>query len=141
MEDRDVVANQACIACPLQRKKSLGPPRFGVIRLDQLPVLARADAHEPVAVLEVPAHRVQHTLVETVRFRPAKIALELRAVDRVALVVAGAVGDEPNEGGVDRSGLAGLLGDDFAEPMHEVDASPLGLPARRCRSRPRPRAS
>jgi hypothetical protein len=25
--------------------------------------------------------------------------------------------------------------------MHEVDASPLGLPARRCRSRPRPRAS
>jgi len=39
------------------------------------------------------------------------------------------VDDEPDEGGVDRNGPAGLLGDDFAEPMHQVDVPPLGMPA------------
>jgi len=46
-------------------------------------------------VLEVPAYGVPQALVENVRLRPAEIALELRAVDRVALVVARPVGDEP----------------------------------------------
>jgi len=104
------------------------PWSLGVIRLDPPAVIAGSEGLDPVAVLEAPAHGAPQALVETVSLQPAEIALALREADRAALVVTGAVGDEPDEDGVGRSGLAGLLGDDFAQPMHQVDVSPLGLP-------------
>ena len=75
--------------------KQLRPLKLGAVRLDPFAVFAGSDALDPVAILEVPAYGVPQAQVENVRFRPAEIALELSAVDRVALVVAGAVGDEP----------------------------------------------
>jgi hypothetical protein len=103
------------------------PLPLGVIRLDPPAVIAGSEGLDPVAMLQAPAHGAPQAPVETVSLHPAEIALALREVDRAALVVTGAVGDEPDEDGVGRSGLDGLLGAYSAQPMHQVDDSPLGL--------------
>ena len=45
-------------------------------------------------MVEIPAHGFADALLERVRGRPAQVALDLRGVDGVAAVVAGAVLDE-----------------------------------------------
>jgi hypothetical protein len=42
----------------------------------------------PVAMLEVPAHRVPQTLIEAVCLRIVEISPEFRAVDRVSMMAA-----------------------------------------------------
>lgn len=117
------------------------PLPLGVIRLDPPAVIAGSDGLDPASMLEVPAHGVTQALVETVSLQPAEIALELREVDRAALVVTGAVGDEPDEDGVGRSGLADLLGDGFRGADAPSRCSTAWSPRRRCRSFLRLRAS
>src|SRR5688500_1484041 len=67
------------------------PP--GVLLLVVLQVLAALDRLPPLRVVAVPLDRRADGLLELVPRRPAELALDLRRVDRVAAVVAGAVLD------------------------------------------------
>src|SRR5947207_14550557 len=55
---------------------------------------ALAQRLPPGPVVEIPAHRRGEPAVEIVTGAPAEPALELAGVDGIAVVVAGAVGDE-----------------------------------------------
>src|ERR671930_2489460 len=48
----------------------------------------------PVAMLEIPAHGVAQAALERVARRPSELAPNLRRVDRVPAIVAGAIGHE-----------------------------------------------
>lgn len=54
----------------------------------------------PGLVVEVPLHGLAEAAFEIFLRFPVEFSLDLAGVDRVAEVVAGAVGDEGDEGGV-----------------------------------------
>ena len=82
----------------------------------------------PGLVLHVPVDRLLEPLGEVgVRRPPAQLALELRAVDGVAAVVAGAVGDPVEVLGVAPHGLQDHAQDGDVVPL-AVGADEVGLP-------------
>ena len=60
-------------------------------------VVARGDAIHPVLVVEIPAHGFLDALFKLEGGFPTQFVFELRGVDGVAQVVAGAVGDVGDE--------------------------------------------
>ena len=106
-----------------------GSPGFGLLALGPVPglggLLGRAP---PGLVLDVPVDGGLQALGEVgVRRPPAELALELRAVDGVAAVVAGAVGDP-----VEVLGVAAHRLEDHAQDgdvvLLAVGADEVGLP-------------
>ena len=82
----------------------------------------------PGLVLDVPVDRLLQALGEVgVGRPPAELALELRAVDGVAAVVAGAVGDPVEVLGVAAHGLEDHAQDRDVVPL-AVGADEVGLP-------------
>src|ERR1700730_11876658 len=63
-----------------------------VVALVELPERARLERPPPVLMLDVPAHRLVHSRGEIGARRPAQCT-QLGAVQRVAVIVAGAIRD------------------------------------------------
>src|SRR5271168_3380393 len=72
-------------------------------------VALRGDVRAPGPVPDVPVDGLRQSRLERLGRTPAELAGDLRAVDRVAPVVAGAVGDELDLRRVRPSVLAGRL--------------------------------
>src|SRR5687767_12338860 len=94
---------------------------LAVVPLVVLAVLAGADRRPPVLVVAVPVHRARQPVLEADLGLPAELVAELRRAERVALVVAGAVGHVLDQ----RLVTAGQIED----PAHDVDVLALVRPA------------
>ncbi len=115
----------ACSRRPSSWSSELAPARrrpglleAGVLPPIVLEPLPGLETAPPALVLEVPGDRAGEPVVEARRRRPAQRA-ELGAVDRVAAVVAGSVGDEADKRGVGADEL-----DDAARQREVVDFMP-----------------
>src|SRR6185295_5300955 len=64
------------------------------------PVALRPDRFPPPAVVEIPSDRLAQARLEALAWLPTEFATDLCRVNRVALVMAGPVGDESDEPGV-----------------------------------------
>src|SRR6201996_2109081 len=91
--------------------------RFAVLAFVVLAVLAGADRPPPVLVLAVPVDGARDPLVEVDLRLPAELGLQLLRGERVAAVVAGAVGDV-----LDQRLVAA---DQLDHPLHDLDVLAL----------------
>src|SRR5512143_2231253 len=98
-----------------------------IIERNPLLVLLARDGGEPLRVIQVPTDGAPHAAVETLRRRPAEFAADLRGVDRVAKVVAGAVPDESHQRFV--VAARPLFAEDPADRAHDVEVPALGVAA------------
>ena len=67
-------------------------------------ILSGRDALNPVVMLQVPAHRFVEPGGKGLTGTPAELILHLAAIDSVAAIVAGTVGDKGDEAVVGRAG-------------------------------------
>ncbi len=88
-------------------------------------VFAAGDAAHPGLVVEVPADGLLEALLELEGRLPAELPLELPAVDGIAKVVAGAVGDESDEIVILTFAAAEEPVSDAYESLYHVDVLPL----------------
>src|SRR5436309_14050887 len=80
-------------------------------------VRAVARARDPLGVLLVPADRLLQPALPGLKGPPAQLPLDLRRVDGVAAVVAGAVFDELNQ--------RGRLAQSVQDRLGDLDVAPL----------------
>ena len=121
-----------CLPCgksSYRRCWETGAPGFGLLALCAVACLGGLLGRAPPGlVLDVPVDRLLQALGEVgVGRPPAELALELRAVDGVAAVVAGAVGDPVEVLGVAAHGLEDHAQDRDVVPL-PVGADEVGLP-------------
>ena len=84
----------------------------------------------PGAVVEVPLHGEREADLEGVLRRPAELGVELRAIDGVAEIVAGPIGDEGDELAVRRPPVRGASRSiEVADRGHDIDVAALGIAA------------
>ena len=91
---------------------------------------AGADALPPGAVAEIPANRPRQAALDALLRRPAEVARDLARVDGVAVVVAGAVGDEGDELAPRADAAVGReLIDERADGLDDGEVGPLVVAA------------
>src|SRR6516165_1672536 len=78
----------------------------------------------PLAVLDVPADRVAQPRLECMARTPAELTPNLRRVDRIAPVMAGAIRHERPECPMTRSSGCELI-EDIADEIDDVEIRPL----------------
>ena len=88
-------------------------------------VVAGGDVVHPCLVVEVPSHGLLDAFLELQAGFPSELALELAAVDGVAQVVAGAVGDVGDEVEVGPFGTPQQAVHRLDEHLDDVDVLPL----------------
>src|ERR1051325_19922 len=79
----------------------------------------------PSLVVQIPLHRLADADLEGVGGRPAELRLDLRGIDGVAAVVAGAVFDVGDEFAGVAAELRSQLVDEVADQLHDVDIGPF----------------
>src|SRR5690242_6732004 len=83
--------------CGFAAQSELGGPsaaigrRLGVVERDPFLVLLARHRFDPLAMVEIPAHRAREARFERLARRPPELAAKLRRIDRVAPIVTGAV--------------------------------------------------
>lgn len=88
-------------------------------------VVARSDAVHPFLIVEIPTHGFLDALFKLEGGFPTQFVFELRGVDGVAQVVAGAVGDEGDEVEIGVFGAAEQAIDGAHHEAYDVDVAPF----------------
>src|ERR1700727_846511 len=111
------ICGESCSS--LSQSPGLGDHAETLARVDLFPQRA-----PPPLVVEIPAHRLLDAALERFARAPAKLALELGGVDRIAEIVPGPVGDKGNEGVV-RAWPRPKFIEDGANAPHHIDVTPF----------------
>src|SRR5665213_2468195 len=108
---RDIRASRVVLAAVMMR--------------DPLAVVAARRGGKPLRVGEVPGERAAHSAGKSLGGLPAELATDLARIDRVAAIVARAVGDERHQLRVIAAGPQ--LGQQVAERAHHVEVRHFGV--------------
>src|SRR5580698_1461113 len=111
------ICGKPCLS--LSHCPGLGDHAETLARVDFVPERA-----PPPLVVEIPAHRLLDPALEGFISTPAKLALELGGVDRIADIVARPVGHESDERFV-RTRHRPKLVEDCANAPHHIDVAPF----------------
>ena len=102
----------------------------GVVLGNPVAIAPAGDVCQPVAVVQIPADGLFDAVLKAFRGRPSQSVPQVAGIDRVALVMARAVGDEGNQAriGLPVAPWAQAI-KHCAKRMDEVKVAPLGIAA------------
>src|SRR5262245_45431027 len=86
-----------------------------------LQVFARANAGNPIGMIAIPVYRFPQAAFKRNGWTPAELGFDLAAVDGIAAVVSGPIGDKANQGPRLAHGLQ--------EGVGNLEVGPLAAPA------------
>jgi len=92
-------------------------------------ILIIRDIATPVELVEIPVHRLVQSGVEGLGRGPIQCVFQFGEIDRVSMVVSGAIGYESDQRLIPIALAGALLVEEAADGAHDIDVLPFGLPA------------